>query len=272
MRSKSVYIRDLRQKIDLVKGALGLAEDRDFAAAIGVRPQRIDDDLSDRGQGPGWIPAARLEAMTALLARERPGRFTLEQARLAWRSDLTSFEIALAPYPDNAFGQLLDRTLPTLTMRLHEQPVRGFDLGDAGPPPDPAIEFFPADRPFQIYVEAQPGRLLVVVTESHRGWHLAAPRDPEALVIGSEGHILAPPRGLLFPLDGGIHTFYAFAVEALGPPGILARAQRQEPLSTDERVAFAVDLQDPLRTRRFELGRLIVFAGRQNRMATTGDS
>lgn len=253
-----MHIRDLRQKILIVRGAFRIASDGEFARLIGINPTTLAGYMSDKAAGIDDVPADRVDTMAAFLADRMKGRLTFEHAHLAWRADLESFQLAVAPFPDSMFGKLLRTTPTSLPLSLHLRARRGAH-DDEALPLDPEIERLPALSSFTLKVKARHGAYLVILMQSVHGWHLAAPRTPEPLRIGASGLIEAPPSGLRFFPEGGLYRFYAFAIVSDHVPKPLLRVEISAPLEESERNAFAVDLADRSHTKSFALGRLAVF-------------
>lgn len=257
-----VEISRFRAKVDLVKAELELAEDRDFAKLIGVEPPTLSGYFGDNANGPGVVSKRAFEMMSALLAERLPGRLTLDHARLAWGADLPSFQLAIGPFPKNAFGRLLAKTPLTLTIGLETfPPVLAMTDTD---PPDPSIEKVAGDHSFQLLVTGPERDNLVVICANSTGWHLAAPRDGMPIIFPAGGQVRAPRRTLNFDKSGGLHTFYAFAIRGGAHPRIIVRDPMPPPLDPEELMVFATDLEDTLRTRSFSMGRLMVFASRRS--------
>jgi hypothetical protein len=251
-----VHIKDLRFKINLMCGAFRLANDAAFAEAIGVRPSTLSDYMKE---GLNDVPDSRLDAIAELIASRLPGRLTPELAKIALLSDLSSFQVAIAPYPASAFGNLLDRTKRSFDISIHRRDaLQGVAMYDDEPPPIHLDYVLPAGARFEFSVARQPpGAYLVIFSQSTAGWHFAVPREAEPVVIGADGAARAPKRGLRFAGEGGIYTFHAFVVQAALAPSIICLAGQQSPLTPADLDAFAVELN--ARGTRFAMGRLTVF-------------
>lgn len=248
-------VSDLRFKIKLMCGAFRLKSDEEFAKAIGVTAGTVSDYLKD---GLDEVPEIRIEAIAKLIARRLPGRITPELARIALLSDLGSFQLAIAPYPASAFGNLLHRTAPSVHVAMYDRSSgRALGAFDDEPPPIDPKKIIPAKTRYELSVSRQrPGAFLVILIQCALGWHFAVPRDPEPVRISPDGSAREPERGLKFPTDGP-HTFHAFVIQARLPPSIISFADQPSPLNPADLDAFAIDLES--RGTKFAMGRLSVF-------------
>ncbi len=264
----AVHIPRLRAKVDLIKAELEVTEDRALAPLVGISPQTLSGYLGDNATAPDRVSERAFENMANLLANRLAGRLTLHHARLALRADFPSFQLAIGPFPKGAFGRLLAETAPSLGVTL-ETFAPMLEMTDADPP-DPAIETVPADHSFQLTVTGPERDHLVILGANATGWHLAAPRDGLPITFPAGGKIRAPRRRLNFDKNGGLHTFYAFAIRGGAPPRIITRDPIATPVTPDELMVFATDLADGLRTFSFAVGRLLVFAQRPGLIEAKG--